>query len=351
MRLFTGVAEQYADFASYAGDSPCFADWAARVAEDGALQEWIVQLPPIKQQPNLVFAAARWHGVAAPGPYDALRDALLGDDGTIIATVMARSTQTNEVGRLATLAPVFARIAAKSTRPLAILEAGASAGLCLYPDRYTYRYLTGPDPTPIDWTPAQSTPTDSTPRDSTSAADGPVLTCRAKGAFTMPQSGFEVAWRGGIDLSPLDVHDADEMAWLENLVWPEHHDRRERLRAAARIARTDPSHLVQGDILTDLPELVGEASAHGQVVVFHSAVVAYLAAEDRERFADLMTGLVRDGACRWISNEGANVLPRITATGPEVPEGHPTFVLGLDGREVAWTHGHGRSLTWHDHPF
>ena len=46
MRLFTGVAEQYADFASYAGDSPCFADWAARVAEDGELQEWIAQLPP-----------------------------------------------------------------------------------------------------------------------------------------------------------------------------------------------------------------------------------------------------------------------------------------------------------------
>ena len=345
MRLFTGVAEQYADFASYAGDSPCFADWAARVAEDGELQEWIAQLPPIKQQPNLVFAAARWHGVPAPGPYEGFRDALLNDDGTIVARITARSTQTNEVGRLATLAPVFARTAAETSRPLSIIEAGASAGLCLYPDRYTYRYLTGPDRTPIDWTPSDGTPADTTP---TTAR--PVLTCRVKGAFAVPQNGFEVAWRGGIDLSPLDVRDDDEMAWLANLVWPEQHERRARLETAAEIARPEPPHLVAGDILTALPELVAEAAQYGQVVVFHSAVVAYLEPEDRERFADLMTGLVRDGACRWVSNEGAGVLPRITATGPDVPDGHPTFVLGLDGQEVAWTHGHGRSLTWHADP-
>ena len=69
---------------------------------------WIESLPGLKRQPNLVFAAARWHGVPAPGPYDGLRDALLADDGVIRATIMARATQTNEVGRLATLLPAFA---------------------------------------------------------------------------------------------------------------------------------------------------------------------------------------------------------------------------------------------------
>ena len=34
---------------------------------------WIAALPQLKQQPNLVFAAARWHGVPAPGPYAGLR--------------------------------------------------------------------------------------------------------------------------------------------------------------------------------------------------------------------------------------------------------------------------------------
>jgi hypothetical protein len=59
-----------------------------------------------------------------------------------------------------------------------------------------------------------------------------------------------------------------------------------------------------------------------------------------------MTGLVADGRCHWVSNEGKRVLPDVTATGPEVPEELATFVLGVDGRAVAWTHGHGHSMTW-----
>ena len=47
-----------------------------------------------------------------------------------------RSTKTNEPRRCAGLLPVLAGIAG----PLALLEVGASAGLCLYPDRYSYSY-------------------------------------------------------------------------------------------------------------------------------------------------------------------------------------------------------------------
>ena len=72
------------------------------------MQSWLASLPDAKQQPNLVFASARWHGVAAPAPYDDLRAALLSDDGTIRATILARATQTNEAGRMATLLPALA---------------------------------------------------------------------------------------------------------------------------------------------------------------------------------------------------------------------------------------------------
>ena len=66
-------------------------------------------------------------------------------------------------------------------------------------------------------------------------------------------------------------------------------------------------------------------------MVFHSAVIAYLETPERERFHDLMTGLVADGRCVWVSNEGPRVLPRVAATGP-APEPGPWFVLGVDGR-------------------
>jgi hypothetical protein len=328
VELYTEVARQYADFADYAGDSPCFEDWARQVAEDAEVQAWIAELPPVKQQPNLVFAAARWHGVPAPGPYAGLRDALLGDDGSVVATILARATQTNEAGRLATLTPFLAEVAAEEGRPLALLEVGASAGLCLYPDRWSYAWSTA----------------DGVVR----AGEGPELPCTVTGRLpstVLTEGPPAVAWRGGIDLNPLDVTDPDAMAWLQNLVWPEQDERRDRLRTAVEVARPDPPHLVAGDLLTGLEPLVEEAAAHGPVVVFHTAVIAYLEPPDRERFHDLVAGLVADGRCRWVSNEGRRVLPRVTATVPGDDPRSGAFVLGVDGTARALTHGHGAAMT------
>jgi len=336
MELYGEVADIYLDFARYdagTNGSHTFATWATAVAADPEVLGWLATLPPVKRQPNLVFAAARWHGVDAPGPYDGLRAALLGDghDGPIRATIMARRTQTNEVGRLATLLPAFASVA--SARPLALLEVGASAGLCLYPDRWGYEWVTDHGAVVLD----------------PPGPGGSRLRCLVDGVvpgLADLDASPAVAWRGGVDLNPLDVTDADQMAWLEQLVWPEHDDRRQLLRQAIAIARTDPPDLVRGDLLAELPRLVEKAAAYGDVVVFHSAVIAYLEPEGRLQFDALIRGLVAEGACHWVSNEGKNVLPSVTATGPQISPETATFVLGIDGSAVAHTHGHGRSMTW-----
>ncbi len=325
MEPYDGVAAQYVDFAEHCeGESPCFVEWGRGVAADPEVLAWVDELPGLKKQPNIVFAAARWHGVPAPGPYAGLRDALLGDDGTIRATIMARSTQTNEVGRLATLLPAFAQ--AVPSGPVALIEAGASAGLNLFPERWGYAW--------------------STPEGVVELGGPPYLPCVVTGPAPLPSTLPLVAWRGGVDLNPLDVTDPEAMRWLETLVWPEEDDRRGRLRHAVSVAATDPPRLVRGDLIEELPALVAEASAHGTVVVFHSAVAAYLPLEARARLQELMLGLVADGACHWVSNEGPNVLPDVTATAPDAERRAPHFVLGLDGRMVARTHGHGSYLHW-----
>jgi hypothetical protein len=77
---YAGVREQYLRFADEAAEeSPCFVAWGLGVAADPEVLAWIDALPGLKKQPNLVFAAARWHGVRAPGPYAGLRSALLVD--------------------------------------------------------------------------------------------------------------------------------------------------------------------------------------------------------------------------------------------------------------------------------
>lgn len=321
MDPYLPVVESYATFAEEAADSPCFVEWAHGVVGDPEVQRLIGTLPPVKQQPNLVFAAARWRHAPAPAPYAAFREALLDRWDQVRATILERSTQTNEVGRLATLVPAFASFPS----PLALVEVGTSAGLCLYPDRYAYRWL-------HEGTEER-------------AGAGPELTCRVSGAAPLPDAVPEVGWRGGIDLHPLDVTDADAMAWLENLVWPEQDARRERLRSAIEVARRDPPHVVRGDLVESLPELLAGVAAGLTPVVFHSAVIAYLEEPDRRRFAELMRGLVAEGRCHWVSNEAPNVLPEVTGTGPE--PSRPGFVLGIDGRSVAFTHGHGATLDWH----
>ena len=319
MLLYDDMVTEYLDFATYAaGDSPCFEEWARGVAEDEEVLAWLGTLPALKRQPNLVFAAARWHGAPAPASYDALRAVLVEQEPAVRATVMARATQTNEVGRLATLVPVLGLVEG----PLSLIEVGASAGLCLFPDRYDY-----------SWPPAGAL----------RGSGGPVLTARASGPLPVPAAHPLVAWRGGVDLNPLDVSDADAMAWLENLVWPEQDERRARLRAAIEVARREPPLLRRGDLFDHVEGLVEEASPHGTPVVFHSAVIAYLEEPDRRRFHDLMTSLVAQGRCRWISNEGRRVLPRVTGD-RDVPSGR--FVTALDGVPVAWSHGHGHTIEW-----
>lgn len=317
------LAERYLDFAAYAeGDSPCFTEWARGVAQDREIHRWLGDLPELKQQPNLVFAAARWHGAEAPGGYAALKRTLMAHEVEVKQTIRERATQTNEVGRLATLVTLFARIAEETAGPLALIEVGASAGLCLYPDRYDYAW---------------------SPLGELTGSGGPTLTAQASGPLEIPTTHPKVAWRGGVDLNPLDIHDEESMAWLTTLVWPEQDERRRRLVQAIEIARADPPNLLRGDLLEELPALIDEAARHGTPVVFHSAVIAYLEDDARQRFHDQMVGRVDAGDCRWVSNEAATVLPGV-AGGLEVPAGR--FVLGLDGQPVALAHGHGHCLAW-----
>ena len=330
MELFVDTAAQYRDFAAHAaGDSPCFEEWARGVSVDEEVLAQIRTLPPLKQQPNLVFAAARWQGVPAPAPYGVFRSELLSGWPAIRSTALSRSTQTNEVGRLSTLVPTFAAIQEGERRPLALLEVGASAGLCLYPDRYRYA-----------WSTSEGL------RMTASPASAPVLSCAVTGPAPLPSGPPEVGWRAGVDLNPLDVEDDDAVAWLETLVWPEQDERRSRLRAAVAVARRDPPQVWSGDLLSTLPDLITRAPSDNTLIVFHSAVIAYLEPAKRDIFHHMMTSLVADGICHWVSNEGDQVLPRITASQPAGVTDQLPFVLGVNGRAVARTHGHGHALSW-----
>lgn len=315
------IRERYLRFAEdeARGVSWLYEELARAVAASEALLRFVATLPGPKRQPNLLLAAVR-HLYGTPRDTQHFAELVERHPEAVRGVVLARSTQTNEPARCATLLPVLARL----PQPLALLEVGASAGLCLLPDLYAYDYGE------VRLEPERP-----------GAHPPPVFPCRAGEGTPVPGRLPEVAWRAGMDLNPLDVSDPGEAAWLETLVWPGQEERAARLRAAIRVARDRPPRVLRGDLARDLPALAAEAPRSATLVVFHSAVLAYVSPEDRGRFARLVARL---GAV-WISNEAPRVLPEVAAKLHGEPPAD-RFLLAVDGEPVALTGPHGQSIDW-----
>ena len=315
------IASAYLAFAERDahGRSALYETLARGVAGDSVALSFLAEFPRAKQQPNLLFAAVKYL-YGTPGNWSNFRRLLFGHGDEIRATMMARTTQTNEPARCATLLPLLARL----RPPLALLEVGAAAGLCLLPDAYAYDY-DGHRVPPTLFT----------------SATPPTFFCRVNRA-PLPDRGLEIVWRAGLDLRPIDVKDPEQIAWLEALVWPDEGNRLELLRAALKVAHHYPVQVVQGDLGTDLPALVARMPEDATRVVFHTAVLGYLSsANERSAFAQS----VRDLEVVWVSNEPPALFPDMTQ-GLNKPSSRPIFLLSMNRRPVAWTDSHGASLDW-----
>jgi hypothetical protein len=310
------IAENYREFARLEarGRSPAYEALAESAAGDPAILRFLTTLPPEKRQPNLLFAAARYL-LGAPAGIAQLRTLVSHSGAELSEQMRRRRTQTNEPARCTALMPALAQL----PPPLALLEVGASAGLTLLADRYSYDYgghrIAGRDP------------------------QAPTLRCAPRGPVPLPAQLPQVIWRAGLDINPLDVHNDDDVRWLNCLLWPGEGDREQRLAAAIATARRDPPAVHRGDLLDDLPALAAQAPAGATLVVYHTSVLSYVSVDKRRQFAAAVTEL---GAV-WLSNESPQVLPDL----PVPPyEGSPS-VLARDGRTaLAFTDGHGTWLHW-----
>lgn len=316
-----GTAERYHQFAKFeaAGRSPLYEKFALHVAQSPDILRFLEGLPPEKRQPNLLFAAVRLLA-GIPSSTAELDDAINIYANAICSVMLSRTTQTNEPGRCASLLPSLASIPG----PLALIEVGASSGLCLLPDFYGY-----------DWDRQRLVP----PAQAIGIA--PVFPCQAGIGVPLPTNFPEIVWRAGLDLNPLDVSKDDDVLWLENLVWPEHHQRLDRLRSAINIARQNPPRVVAGDLRNDLQALISEAPKDATVVVFHTAVLSYVSnQQDREDFARKML----DAKSIWISNESPKIFPDIAVKASPIRD--DMFLLSVDGTPQAWCGPHGQSVLW-----
>ncbi|GAA4672699.1 DUF2332 domain-containing protein [Frondihabitans cladoniiphilus] len=316
------TAQRFAEFADVAerSGSSLYAAWARGVASDADLVALIDRARASQRQPVLVFAVSRLLG-SGLGPFPSLRTWLLAHADRFVHELDRRSTQTNDVRRVAPVAAALTRIEA----PVALLEVGASAGLCLYPDRYAVT-VDGPSGSVV-----------------LGDARSAVRVRAVSRGMLVPTSARlpEIRFRAGLDLSPLDVRDDADLLWLETLLWPGQDERVALLRAAARIAAAEPTEVREGDAVGGLSEMVGLVHPTLTPVVVSTGSLVYLPGERRQAFVDEIARL----GVRWISYEKSGSLGGIDATLPAAARERQHFAtLALDGRAIATGDAHGTVL-------
>jgi hypothetical protein len=207
--------------------------------------------------PNHTGDPAPIHLVDAP-----FRDFVATFEEPIVEIGRRRYTQTNECRRCVALLP---GIWAAPFDRFHLIDIGTSAGLNLAFDRYEYAWdsLVWGGPSTV------------------------VLATASKGVDPEPRQ-VEVLSRTGLDLNPIDTDDPDELAWLEALIWPEQHQRRERLMAAWDVARSLPMEMIAGDAIDTLPAALEQLPAAEPAVVINSHALNQVSPEGRRALADVV---------------------------------------------------------------
>lgn len=362
-----------------ANSSPLYCALTSLVSRDlqegGPIGEVLEAAAERQRIPNLLFAAVQRTLFDEPGddlaayypslggtrvPDDALADAftrfVLKHRERIAQVLATGETQTNEALRAAQLFPAFGWAQACTRRSLALIEVGTSAGLLLHADRYAYVYQFQ-DGRELS---AGEGSADGVPR-LRCAVRGPAdEAAKAIGPFL--SRSLRISSRVGLDINPLDPADPEARAWLDALVWPEHAERRERLRAALEHAARRPVRLRKGDALRILPDAVDGVPGSSIPCIFTSNSLGHWSREGRAGFVELIRrlGAQRDLVC--IVKDVHRVGFGLFTGKPDEPDRdlsadyYETLgaVVFLGGREQRFRLGscelHGVGLTWAPRP-
>ena len=226
--------------------------------------------------------------------------------------------QTNEVRRAWGLLPGFLTLEAERVD---LVELGASAGLLLALDRYDYRYRAG------SWGAGENLL---------------VLTGDDRGGppAQVVERPLEVVRRVGLDLDPVAL-DEQGARLLQAFVWPDQHERIERLRAAIAIARECEIERLRGDYVDLLPSVLDQRRDDALMVVFHSVSTTYLSDARYAKLVSILERAGREAPLAWVSFEGPRHDPDYGAVALSV-----TRWPGGETRRLAKVDFHAAWLEW-----
>jgi hypothetical protein len=224
--------------------------------------------------------------------------------------------QTNEVGRsVALLAGLFDVVAATRVRQVRLLEVGASAGLNLLVDRFSF---SGPD-----W-----------------QFGDPASPVAFPGAIWGPvhAAAFTISDRRGCDLHPVDARSAAGRLLLTSFVWPFQASRHQRLAAAMTLVAEHPVVVDRAAASAWLAPVLEDTADGVLPVVWHSITRLYWAPEEITAVEAVLTAYAERRPVARVAME--------FGTGDDAPnKPELTSTIWSPGRPVR----HRRLGTAHDH--
>lgn len=246
-------------------------------------------------------------------------EAALRRDETFILDRLASAPQTNEVRRSSALLPGFLTIAALTGKPLILSEVGASAGLNLQWDRYSYQLGH------FNW--GKASAVELAPR-----WEGPPPS----------QAAIEIAERAGCDLNPLDPASQHDCLRLFSYIWADQQDRLDRTAAALEMATESRLKVEKADAIDWLHKRLATSRPGMTHVIYHTIAWQYLPPALKAEGEALIAGA---GAR---ATEAAP-LARLQLEADGKPEG-AALLLTLwptgETREIGRADFHGRWVKW-----
>ena len=327
------------------GYSPLYEAIITACANSKGVMEFVSSLPSHAHQPNLLMAAMHervlqglepelsvfYSDNQASGVGALFVEAVLKSQEQLQPVLASRFTQTNEIGRVAIIAPALASIPNHDI--LTLIDVGTSAGLTLRLDDCFIDYGSH----------GSLGPRDSTVRVKSEVLSGNPL-CQS----------ISIGRRIGIDRNILNPADEDDARWLLACVWPDT-GRLDRTRAATQLAASRPSELIEGDALEMLSAVL--SSVQGPIVVTTTWVIAYMDIEYRARLSAELMAASQERDIYWISAEAPGVVSHLPEVEPPHVEGPLPSVVGLvtftkgeiaGARVLAHAHSHGSWIWWYD---
>lgn len=322
--------------------SPLYERISLAAAEDPELLNLVTEVREGQPPPNLLFGAVHLlllKGEAHPladfypsisaspsaleDPYPAFRSFCMEHEGEIREIVGNRLVQTNVIRRCAYLMPAFCHVAHRNKgRPLSLIEIGASAGLNMNWDRYTYVYGE-----------AEPFGDVNSPVRITSALLGlrrPMI----------PECLPGVAFRVGLDLNPINLHNEEEVLWLRALIWPEERDRVPLFESAIKLAKDYLPNVIGGDAVDLLPDVLNDVSPYTTLCIYATHTLNQFPHERREQLYSIIDRFGSDRNVYLVTSQKRSHYPppRLKLTSYE--GGTKTETL------LGYCNGHGRWLEW-----